>query len=202
MEEREPNEETSAKTQHQLGDDIHGHTPVLLEDPLHDDGELLRYRHGEFFVLAVVDCFRILRCRVVLLLFVDAVDLGLDFRRFVASVPEIEPAVARWVDARVDNLDHVFSRVLVVLARSRAVAFKVVEEGSRVVANRSEIYRFTTAGEEEKLVKFLEKDCTGLVNRAQNGLTGVGKFSQEVTDSPGALGVETTMQTLVKFGRM
>lgn len=81
------------------------------------------------------------------------------------------------------------------------MAFEVVEEGSRVVANGSEIYRFTTAGEEEKLVKFLEKDCAGLVNRAQNGLTGVGKFSQEVTDSPGALGVETTVKTLAKFER-
>lgn len=77
------------------------------------------------------------------------------------------------------------------------MAFEVIQEGSRVVTNRSEIHRFTATGEEEKLIEFLEKDCARLVNCAQDGLTGVGEFSQEITDSPGALGVETTIQTLV-----
>ena len=81
------------------------------------------------------------------------------------------------------------------------MAFEVVEEGSRVVANRSEIHRLSATSEEKKLVKFLEEDCAGLVNRAKNGLTGVGKFSQEITDSPGALGVETTIQMSVNFGQ-
>lgn len=81
------------------------------------------------------------------------------------------------------------------------MAFEVVEEGSRVVSNRSEIHSLSATGEEEELVKFLEEDCAGLVNRAKNGLTGVGKFSQEVTDSPGALGVETTIHMSVTFGQ-
>ncbi|TKW53776.1 hypothetical protein CTA1_1208 [Colletotrichum tanaceti] len=198
--EGEADEEAGGGAEEELGEDVAGHAPVLLEDADGDLGELRGEGHGELGVGAGggggVLFGLLLRRRsaaapvLAPLLGVDPVNLGLDAGPLGARPPHGVPVLAPRVGAVVDDLEHVLGRVLVVAAGPGAVGLEVVEQGARVVANVAKVDGAAAAGEEQQAVELLEQDGAGLVDGAEHGLARVGELAQERADGPRALRVE------------
>lgn len=191
--EGETNEETRSDTKEELGEDVVGHAPVLLENTTGNFHELGAEGHGELRVGTSIFAASDL---LMLLLEVNSLDLGLNTVAFVARLPDAVPIFAPGVGSVIDNLEHVLSGVLLVTASASAVALEIVEKGAGVVADITKVDSLTAAGEEEQAVELLEEDGAGLMDGAEDGLTGIGQLAEESANGPGALRVETTSRLI------
>lgn len=71
------------------------------------------------------------------------------------------------------------------------MTMEVVQERMSVFANIAEVDALTTTLKEQETVEVLEEGRVGLMDRAQNRLTGRGQFTQEADDVESRLRVET-----------
>lgn len=174
-EKREPDEERGDGTQPEFREHVAGHAPVLLEDTVCAFPDLRGEGHGVgaaagFFGDVEGLCF---------FFFVEGVDLLLDFFCAGAGVPDFVPGLAVVVFARVDDLEHVFRGVLVFATFAGAGVFEVLEQSLGVLADVAEVDGFASFGEEEESVEFLEEDGAGLMDCAENCLSGGGQLLEE-----------------------
>ena len=86
---------------------------------------------------------------------------------------------------------HPFSRVLALGTRRGTVPDKVVDKYLRAFPNLPKVDRLSAFGEEEKSIEIFKQNRGGLVDRAQDCLTGGCKFTKELKNVPGCLRVET-----------
>ena len=183
--ERESNEQTSRNAEHELSENVRGHTPVLAKGTLGDFGQLLGEGHGEFRVSVLVGFFMFLGVR----LFIgDLINTLLDLLGFFAALPSLKPVVVFLSG----NLKHVLSWVLVVATFACAIAGEVLQEGFRVVSDVTKVDGLAALSQEEESVELLEQNGRRLVNSTQDGLSVVRKLAQESADCPGRLGIQTT----------
>ena len=149
--ERETNEQTSCDAEHELGENVRRHTPVLAKGTLGDFGQLLGEGHGEFRVSVLVGFFMFLGVR----LFIgDLINTLLDLLGFFAALPSLKPVVVFLSG----NLKHVLSWVLVVATFACAIAGEVLQEGFRVVSDVAKVDGFTALAQEEESVELLEQN--------------------------------------------
>jgi hypothetical protein len=62
-----------------------------------------------------------------------------------------------------------------------------LEQSLGVLADVAEVDGFASFGEEEESIEFLEEDGAGLMDCAENCLSGGGQFLEERDDGPGTL---------------
>lgn len=120
------------------------------------------------------------------------VDLFLNILGLVALLPYLMPVRSLSRRSSIDNFEHEFSRVLIVLAVSSTIGLEVVKKCSGVLSDITEVDSLTTLCQKEKAVELLEKDGTRLMNGTEDSLTGVGELAEESADSPGTLRIQTT----------
>ena len=194
LEEGETDEQTGADTEHPFGQDVGWCSPVLLEGAACDPVKLRAERHGEFGVSTVVglalDSF---------LFLVNLLNLAEDSLRLFTLVPECWPLLVFVALGMVHDFQHVFCRILLVVAVSSTVALEIVQHGTRVLSNGSKVYSMSTLCEEQKTVECLEEDGARLMDGTEDSLTVVGQLAKEGADSPGGLRVETTVKLLVRI---
>jgi hypothetical protein len=80
--------------------------------------------------------------------FVQLIDLSLDTLGFFALLPDFVPIRALASGSGVDDLDHVFTWVLILFTLPRSIGFEIVEEGPGVPSDISEVHRLTTLCQE------------------------------------------------------
>lgn len=177
FEEREADEEAGAETQHYFGDHVIWHPPVLLEHSGEDDWHLLDERHRKLSLFPGVGSLIWVVYRLILFALVNPINFVLYTRGLGTSIPKIEPRLAFWVGACVDNFEHVLGRVLVIGTSTGTVILEVVEESARVVANGPEVDSLATSGQEEQLIKLFKQNGAGLMNGAQDCLAGIGELA-------------------------
>lgn len=129
---------------------------------------------------------------------VQFVNLGLNSLSLFAVPPDFMPVRSLSGRSSVDDLEHKFCRVLFIVTVSSTVILEVIKQSSGVLADVAKVHSLTTLSQEQETVKFLEQDGTGLMDSTEDGLTGVGELAKEGTDGPSALGIQTTMTTLVR----
>jgi hypothetical protein len=183
LEEGEADEKRGYGAECEFGDNVARHTPVLLEYTVGALPDLCRERHG---IRATTRLTRNVDVLVRLLL-MQLIDLLLDFLRIVTLLPDIEPLLVLVVSASVDNLKHVFGRVLLLAALAPAMGLEVLEKRLGVLADFAEVDCLSAFGKEEQAVEFLEEDGAGLMDGAEDGLAGGGQLLEEGDDGPGAL---------------
>jgi hypothetical protein len=118
-------------------------------------------------------------------------DFSLDSEAFLAALPNSVPIFTLGAGSVVDDLEHPFSWVLVITTSSSTLLLKVVKQSTRVLTNVSKVHGLTTTSKEEKSVKLLEQNGTGLMDGAEDSLSCVGKLAKEGDNSPRALRVQT-----------
>jgi hypothetical protein len=188
LEEGEADEETRDRSQDELGEDIGRCSPVLLEYT-NSDGPCLQGKgRCELSVVArCVVCHRLRR-----FVAVDAFNLLDDIFALGAAIPNVMPVSAPGVGALVDNLEHVFGRVLLLATFATTVGLEVVQQGPGVLPDVAKVHRLAAGSQEEEAVELLEQDSTGLMHSTEHRLSGVGELAKEGTDSPRTLRIEAT----------
>lgn len=149
----------------------------MLEHSGKDDGHLLNEWHRKLGLFPGVGRLVWVVNWLILLALVNPIDFLLHTRGLGTSIPKIEPGLAFWVGACVDNFKHVFGRVLVIGTSTGSVVLEVIEESARVITDGPEIDSLATSGQEEQLVKLFEQNSAGLMNGAQDCLAGIGELA-------------------------
>lgn len=118
----------------------------------------------------------------------ELLDLLLDLAILFAVVPGLDPVMV----LTTNDLEHVFSGVLVVVALAGAVALEVAEKSAGLFTDVAEVDGLATFAEEQESVELLEQDSARLVDGAEYSLSTIGQLAEEGTDSPGTLRVQST----------
>jgi hypothetical protein len=189
--EGESDKQTSSSTECPLREDVRWHTPVLLEDSLSYNRDLSGQWHSKFAELFMA---RFVVASSATRFFVQLVDLSLDALGFFALLPDLVPVGTLSSRSGVDDLEHEFGWVLLIVTLSGSIIFEVFKKCTTVLADVSEIHRLTALCQEKKAVELLEEDGAGLMDGTQDSLTGVGKLAEEGANGPGTLRVQSTLQ--------
>lgn len=193
MIEGETNEQAGRSTEGPLRENVLGHTPVLLEHSVSYNHDLRGQWHSKFaklfFAWFVVS-------GSVTGLFVQLVNLSLNILCLLTILPNFVPVRSLSRRSSVDDLEHEFSRVLVILTVSSSIGLEVVKKCSGVLSDITEVDSLTALCQEEKAIEFLEKNSAGLMDGTENSLAGVGELAEEGADGPGTLRVQSTLSNV------
>ena len=185
----------------QLGVDVLGAAPVLLERAVLHREVLLPEGDGK---LAVAGGGRSngLLGEFSLHLGELAADLG----TLGAVLPHFRPVDFGYkTRSSADDFQHPLSGIRVGGALCSPVVFKVLDQGGHVLAEIPKVDRFSAGREEQQAVELLHQHGGRLVDGAEDGLAVVGKFTHERADGPGGLRVKTRSRFVeeeqqVRFG--
>jgi len=123
--ETEPNEQSGANTEAELGEDVAGQAPILLENTVSDLNQLLTKRHGKLRrggrVVGASNFF-------MLFIFMNAFNVLFNNLSHVAPLPDVVPVFTLVVLPSVDDFEHVLRWVLVVSALAGTVVLIVFEQ--------------------------------------------------------------------------
>ncbi|GKT49565.1 uncharacterized protein ColSpa_09746 [Colletotrichum spaethianum] len=171
----------------ETGEEVVGAAPEAEVHALHDHLELVPLR-ASVLLLEVVVCGSA-RGDALLLQLADGV---LDVGKFGAVVPNVGPVLVSDAGrgAGADGLEHVLGDVVGGLSDG-AVALQVVAQDDGVLANVAKVDGASTPLEQQETVKVLKQGGVGLVDRAENGLSGGGQLPKEAHNVEGALAVQT-----------
>ncbi|KAI6776430.1 hypothetical protein HG530_000375 [Fusarium avenaceum] len=165
IEEDQTNEQTDLNAESSLGVDVRRRAPVLLEDTLSGNLELLEERSCKLAVRFRVVVGR----RVGIALGLETLKLILNVLILGALSPGLMPvgvSMRAWCST--NDLEHPFSRVLALGARIGTILL-----------------------EEEEPVEALEQHSGRLVNGTENRLACLGELLEKIEDSPGCLRIKT-----------
>ncbi|GKT65725.1 hypothetical protein ColTof4_03509 [Colletotrichum tofieldiae] len=171
----------------EAGEEVVGTAPEAEVHALHDHLELVPLRAG-VLPLEIVVCGPA-RGHALLLQLADGV---LDVSKLGAVVPDVGPVLVSDAGrgAGADGLEHVLGNVVGGLGDS-AVALQVIAQDDGVLANVAKVDGAPTPLEEQETVKVLKQGGVGLVDGAENGLSGGGQLLEEAHNVEGALAVKT-----------
>lgn len=122
VEEGKPDEQTSRKTQRELGKYVARRSPVLLKRARRHGHDLRTKGHGKLGLLSSLFVVRSAGS-----LSVDLLNVLHDALSLRAGQPDAVPVLAVGACSLIDNVEHVLGRVLFGVAVSSAIELKVVE---------------------------------------------------------------------------
>lgn len=171
-----------------LGVEVRWGTPELLEDAVRAVDVLCDKARRE----------RLLGKRVIgnrLRVFSLPPELSLNGLQLVTFVPRFDEITdGHSAGGSTDDLKHPLGGVGVGRAVGSALAFKVVNESARILADVAVVDSATSASEEEEAIEFLEEHARGLMNCTEDSLAVGSELAEESANGPRSLGIKTTME--------
>ena len=204
--EGETDEQGGKDIQNKFAADVYGASIIMLEGSDGDGFELSWERHCE--------------CPMIFILVGCGLDVSkscvnvFDLLQGLFSFAAVQPDLLSVIDivnaytvpilvcgcgcAGTDLFENILRGVGVRVARRSTVTLEIIDQSFGSFASISKIDGFSPFLKKKQTVKLLKEDSTWLMDGAQNRLSSIGQFSQELHHPPGSLTIESRRGFITK----